>query len=227
MSHKEAMQKEDGKGGGRDHAQSPETPTHRDRRAGDENTAEKKDSSGETLSFCANERTHAFRRFRRFGVSAFRAVSLNKPRSGTAALRDCVEERPICRGGSRLSAVPWLGNARGQGRAEGPTWATVRILAGPPGERVGGSKKSGIEKEVEEEKEEEKTRGKTDKTREDSVPSGASRKLNRAGLSRKVPELQSRAVGAGPGAREREREREERERGLAAWVVQMGGTRHK
>lgn len=47
--------------------------------------------------------------------------------------------------------------------------------------------------------------------------------------SRVLGKLRSRVVGAGPGVEERRREREgERdERGLAAWVVQMGGTRHK
>lgn len=87
--------------------------------------------------------------------------------------------------------------------------------------------------EVEREKEggkrlEEKARG-TERNRPEKK-----RHVLRLGLSgelSRAEQLQGSELGVGakPGVEERRRERgrEREERGLAAWVVQMGGTRHK
>lgn len=57
--------------------------------------------------------------------------------------------------------------------------------------------------------------------RKDKVPSGESGELSRV-----VVKLRVGWLGPDQGLR-REGEKEREERGLAAWVVQMGGTRHK
>lgn len=86
------------------------------------------------------------------------------------------------------------------------------------------------EKEVEKGKEggrgKEKPGDREDKKRKDEIPSRASSELNRAEPSRVVAELRVGWLGPDQGFR-REGEKEREERGLAAWVVQMGGTRHK
>lgn len=58
------------------------------------------------------------------------------------------------------------------------------------------------------------------------VPSGASGELSRAEPSRVAAKLGVGWLGPDQGLR-REGEKEREKRGLAAWVVQMGGTRHK